>query len=101
MPTEIPSIIFITGLAGLVVILWHSQRKPDDFDLRDVICSWDNKNKKQTVSTSKTLLTGAFLTASYVLIEHYTETAFGLYLTAWVVNGGVVAFAKTRKPPEN
>lgn len=95
---DIPSILFIAGLAGLIVMLWMAQRKPDGFDMRDIICSWDKKHEKQIVSTSKALLTGAFLVSSYVLIAHYTETALGLYLTAFVVNGGVVAWQKSRKP---
>lgn len=92
------SIIFAGLLAFIFLMLFVMQFIKDDFDIRDVICSWDEKNKRKVISTSKSFLAGAFAVSSYVLIEHYSDTALGVYLTAWVANGGVVAWQKTKQP---
>ena len=94
MTIDIPSAIFLSLLLVLGIILVTFQSKDDDFDLRDVICSWNGKTR--AVSTSKTLLAGAFLTSSYYLVKNPTEMAYGAYLLAWVTNAGVVAFQKIK-----
>lgn len=95
------STVFVLLLSVLFVLLWLMQHKktdengnPDTFDLRDIICAWDADKKRQTVSTAKSFLAGTFLVSSYTLIEHYSDTALGIYLGAWVLNGGIVAFQK-------
>jgi hypothetical protein len=90
------SLIFTIVLMAIVLIIIRMQFVNDTFDIRDVICSWDAKSKKQIVSTNKTLLTSCFLVSSYYLVEHPTEAAFGAYLLAWVGNGGIAAWQKSK-----
>lgn len=92
--------IFLAVLIVIVVLLWRMQNKPDNFDLRDIICSWDEEHQKQLVNTSKSILAGTFLTSSYYIIEHPTDMAFGAYLLAWVTNGGIAAWQKTQQQGE-
>lgn len=92
--------IFLAVLIVMSLILWRMQNKDDSFDLRDVICTYDYKLKKQVAQTAKTLLTGGFIVSSYYLIEHPSDTAFGIYIGAWVLNGGVVAFQKAYTAPK-
>lgn len=100
------STIFVAIMIFVILILWYLQRKqkdvngvPDTFDLRDIICSWDAERQRQIVSTPKSFLAGTFLVSSYGLIEHYSDTALGVYLGAWVINGGIVAWQKTQALP--
>ena len=86
------SLIFVGLLAALAMILWYMQHKNDTFDLRDAICNFTDG--KQIVSTSKSLLVGAFLVSSYYLIQNPTDMAFGAYLIGWVTNGGIAAWQK-------
>jgi hypothetical protein len=106
------STVFFVLMLLLFLLLWNMQRRtedaqgnPDTFDLRDIICAWDTDKKRQTVSTAKSFLAGTFLVSSYTLIEHYSDTALGIYLGAWVLNGGIVAFQKVfssqTAPPES
>jgi hypothetical protein len=100
---DIAPSIFIGLLVAALVMLIYAQFKTKDndtFDLRDIICSWDSKSKKQIVSTDKSLLTGAFFASSYVLIMHYTNEAMFAYLTAWVANGGIAAWHKRSAAPK-
>ena len=90
------TIAFITAICFLNVIVMIFQNKNDTFDIRDIICSWDAKSKKQIVSTDKTLLAGAFLTSSYVVIHNYSEVALAAYLAAWVTNGGIASYHKLK-----
>lgn len=84
---------------GLLVILWwHSRR--DYFDLRDALTSPGTDGIRR-VDTSKTILVGAFLTSSYLLADNYSDTAYGLYLGAWILNGGAVLLHKVLKKPDD
>ena len=89
------SIIF--GGLGLValLIIWRMHVADDWFDLRDVISERVSGGK--VVSTSKVLLVAAFCMSAYWITRNYTETALGLFLAAWVVNGGIVAWRKTKQ----
>lgn len=95
------STVFVLLMVIVFGLLWYMQHKTvdekgnlDTFDLRDIICSPDPDTKKQVVNTAKSFLAGTFLVSSYTLIEHYSDTALGVYLGAWVINGGIVAFQK-------
>ena len=94
MTIDIPSAIFLSLLVILGIILVAYQRKDDDFDLRDIICSFNGQTR--AISTSKSLLTGAFLISSYYIVKNPTEIGYGAYLMAWVTNAGVVAFQKIK-----
>lgn len=94
IPASTVSILFGLLLVLLGVILWRMQAQDDTFDLRDVICSWDGE--RQIVSTSKSLLAGAFLASSYYIIQNPSDVSFTAYLTAWVANGGIAAWKKTK-----
>lgn len=98
IPSSTVSILFGLLLILLGFILWRMQSQPDDFDLRDVICSWDGE--RQIVSTSKSLLAGAFLASSYYILRNPSDVSFTAYLTAWVANGGIAAWQKTREMPK-
>lgn len=87
------SLIFVGLLIALAMILWIMQRKADTFDLRDAICTF-TPDGKQIVSTSKSLLAGAFVVSSYYIIKSPSDMAFGAYLLAWVTNGGIAAWQK-------
>ncbi len=91
---DLSTIVFLTTIVILAVILVFFQRKDDDFDLRDIICSWNGKTR--AVSTSKTLLAGTFLVSSYYLIKNPTEISYGAYLAAWVANSGVKSWQSVK-----
>lgn len=95
-PLELPTITavycVVVALAALVAISWH--RSADSFNLQDVVCTWDNG--KRIVSTSKVLLVGSFIVSSYYLIRNPGGTEYAAFLAAWVINGGVVAWRKTK-----
>lgn len=91
---HIPSVLFVAAIAALILILWRMHTAADAFDMRDIIC--EIVDGKRVVSTSKSLLTGAFLFSTYYLIINPGGTEFAAYLAAWVVNGGVVAWRKTK-----
>lgn len=95
IPTEAVSILFILVLALLVLVLRRMQMAKNTFDLKDIICEWTDD--KQIVSTSKSLLTGAFIVSSYFVIKNPSELSYGAYLTAWVVNGGIAAWRKVKE----
>lgn len=88
--------VFLLLLIVLFALLWHMQNKPDSFDLRDIICSWDATAQKQVVNTSKSILAGTFIVSSYYVMEHTSDISFGAYLLAWVTNGGIAAWQKTQ-----
>ena len=88
------SILFFLFLTFLSVIFIRAQFKIDDFDIRDVICSYSNG--RRAISTSKTLLAGTWLASSYYIMVHDDATAFTAYLAAWVLNGGITAWQKTK-----
>ena len=94
MDNSIQSFLFAGILAFIALLLWRGQHKDDGFDIRDIICSYSDG--KQTISTSKTLLAGAFLTSSYYVIHNTSDTSFAAYLAAWVLNGGITAWQKTK-----
>jgi hypothetical protein len=85
--------------AGVLVItacmlVWVQMRK-DQFDLRAIISTY--KDGHYVPVTDKTLLVGCWLVSSYLVIEHYTDTALAAYLTLWVINGGVAGWTKVKK----
>lgn len=80
------SLIFFGLMLLIVLILAIIQFKDDKFDLRDIIC------ENGVISTTKSLLSGAFLTSSYYLIEHGNATVFSAYLLAWVSQSGIKAW---------
>src|SRR5689334_19805884 len=88
----------ILSIGVLVLIWWHS--RDDKFDLRDSITSPGTDGVRR-VDTSKTILVGAFLTSSYLLAENYSDTAYGLYLGAWILNGGAVLLQKVLNKPSD
>jgi heme A synthase len=91
------AMLFVILLLIIAWMLWHSQSVKDDyFDLRDIICSWDDENKRQIVSTNKSLLAGAFLVSSFYVLRNHSDAAFGIYIGAWVLNGGIAAWQKTK-----
>ena len=90
LPTRTVSILFALLIVLLWIILYRAQRAPNTFDLKDVLC--ETVDNKQQVSTTKTLLTGAFLTSSYSLIAHPSDLIYAAYLTAWVTTQGVSAW---------
>jgi drug/metabolite transporter superfamily protein YnfA len=82
--------------AGVVVIVacllvWVQMRK-DQFDLRAIISTY--KDGHYVPVTDKTLLVGCWLVSSYLVIDHYSETALAAYLTLWVANSGIRAIYK-------
>lgn len=95
IPTSAVSILFALLLALLSSILWRIQHATNTFDLKDIICEW--VDGKQIVSTSKSLLAGAFLVSSYYLIKNTSEVSYAAYLAAWVVNGGIAAWRKVQE----
>lgn len=85
--------------AGVLVIVacmlvWVQMRR-DQFDLRAIISTY--KDGHYVPVTDKTLLVGCWLVSSYLVIEHYTDTALAAYLTLWVLNGGVAGWTKVKK----
>ena len=68
-------------------------------DLRDAVTAPGTDGIRR-VDTSKSILVGAFLVSSYWITEHYSETALGLYLGAWVINGGAVLLQKVLIKPQ-
>jgi len=90
LPVRTVSILFALLIALLWIILYRAQRAPNDFDLKDVLC--ETIDGKHEVSTTKTLLTGAFLISSYLAIVHPSDVAYAAYLTAWVSTQGVAAW---------
>jgi hypothetical protein len=94
MDNSIQSFLFAGTLAVIALLLWRGQHKDDGFDIRDIICSYSDG--KQTISTSKTLLAGAFLTSSYYVVKNPSDTAYAAYLAAWVLNGGITAWQRTK-----
>ena len=100
-PSGIVSIIFIVLMMVALGLLFFWQRRADTFDLRDAITAPGPDNVRR-VDTSKAILVGTFLVSSYLVADNYSDAALGVYLTAWVVNGGAVlaykAFAKPNGP---
>jgi len=85
--------------AGVFVIIcgmlvWVQMRR-DQFDLRAIISTY--KDGHYVPVTDKTLLVGCWVVSSYLVIEHYSDTALTAYLTLWVLNGGVAGWAKIKK----
>ena len=89
--------IAISTLAVLLLFYWHYRK--DHFDVRDAITSPGTDGIRR-VDTSKSILVGAFLVSSYWITENYSETALGLYLGAWVINGGAVLLQKVLIKPQ-
>ena len=88
-------VIVVIVVSAALVVWWHTRH--DHFDVRDAITSPGTDGIRR-VDTSKSILVGAFLVSSYWITEHYSETALGLYLGAWVINGGAVLLQKVLLP---
>lgn len=88
-PSGLLSILVIAIILASVAMLirWHFQ--PGDFDLRDALTA-PTPDGKRRVDTSKAILVGVFLVSSYLVADNYSEGALGLYLGAWILNGGAV-----------
>ena len=99
-PSGIVSVIFALIMVGSVAMLVRWQVRRDDFDLRDAITA-PTPDGKRRVDTSKALLVGTFLVSSYLIADNYSDGALGIYLTAWVVNGGAVLAYKAFAPKPN
>lgn len=85
------------GIGLLMLIWWHTRH--DNFDLRDSITSPGTDGVRR-VDTAKSLLVSAFIVSAYWVTENYSDTALGIFLGAWVINGGVVVLQKVFKPAE-
>jgi len=96
LPTNAVTLIVGILIVVSLLILWQWQRQKDDFDLRDALTAPGTDGIRR-VDTSKTILTGTFLVSSYLLADNYSDTALGVYLGAWVVNGGAVLAYKAWK----
>jgi len=96
LPTNAVTVIFGFLIIGALWLLWVWQRRKDNFDLRDALTSPGTDGVRR-VDTSKTLLVGVFLVSSYLVSDNYSDTALGVYLGAWVINGGAVLAYKAWK----
>ena len=83
----------IVVLVGMMLV--RMQMRKDNFDFRAIISTW--KDDHYVPTTDKTLLVGCWLVSSYAVMEHYSDTALGAYLTIWVLNGGIAAWSKVKK----
>jgi hypothetical protein len=92
---SITTFLFAGVLGVVAVLLMWVQMRRDKFDLRAIISTY--KDGHYVPVTDKTLLVGCWVVSSYLVIEHYTETALSAYLAFWVINGGVAALAKIGK----
>lgn len=90
-----PTTVFALLGALAMLILWRMHKADDWFDLRDII-SERLPGGVKVVSTAKSLLVASFAMSAYWITRNYTETALGLFLAAWVANGGIVAWRKTK-----
>jgi hypothetical protein len=98
LPSGIVGIIFLVLMLIAVVMLWKWQMTKDDFDLRDAITA-PQPDGARRVETSKFILVGTFLVSSYLIADNYSDTALGVYLGAWVINGGAVLLFKVFNKP--
>ena len=96
IPTNVVTLIFGGLLVFVLLLLWRWQTRKDDFDLRDAI-TVPGPDGIRRVDCSKSLLVGTFLVSSYLVADHYTDTALTIYLGAWVINGGAVLAYKAWK----
>ena len=97
LPTNTVTIIFalLFVLAGVLLYRWHTHE--DNFNLKDALTSPGTDGIRR-VDTSKSVLVGTFLVSSYLVADNYSDTALGVYLGAWVINGGAVLAYKAFKP---
>lgn len=86
------SIFFVGILVFIFVFLVWAQFRRDMFDVRAFVCEY--KNGQMIPATDKGILVGCWIISSYLVIQHYSDTALGAYLTIWVVNGGFAAIKK-------
>lgn len=89
-----PTTVFVLLVVLAMLILWRMHVADDWFDLRDIIAERSAQGK--VVSTSKSLLVASFVMTAYWITMHYSEAALAVFTAAWVVNGGIVAWRKTR-----
>jgi hypothetical protein len=94
------SIFFACFLAFIFLLLVWSQFTNPEFDIMDMVYTYDASLKRKSLNTAKTLLTGAFITSTFYVIKHDSDAAFFAYLTAWVANGGIYAWSKPKTKSE-
>lgn len=87
--------VFVGILMLVMCMLVWVQMRRDKFDMRAVISTY--KDDHYVPVTDKTLLVGCWLVSSYLVIEHYSETALTAYLGLWVANGGIAGWTKVKK----
>ena len=84
--------VFI-GLAIIILgMLTYAQFQKDEFDVRGWICNY--VDGKMIPAPDKTILMGSWIFTSYLLFEHYTESAMTMYITLWIINGGAMILGK-------
>ena len=88
--------IALATLAVCLLVYWHT-RKDNTFDVRDAITSPGTDGVRR-VDTSKSLLVSAFCVSSYWVTENYSDTALTVWLSAWIINGGIVVLQKVMLP---
>ena len=96
LPTNAVTVTFVLLIIAAIWLLWVWQKKKDNFDLRDALTSPGSDGIRR-VDTSKSLLVGVFMVSSYLVADNYSDTALGVYLGAWVINGGAVLAFKAFK----
>lgn len=89
------TIVFAWVLVAVVGVLVRLQMRKDEFDLRAIISTY--KDGHYVPVTDKSLLVGCWVVSSYLVIEHYSDTALAAYLTLWVANGGISGWTKVKK----
>lgn len=86
------SIFFACFLGYLFILMVWMQLRNPEFDILDIVYSYDKATKKKALNTAKCMLVGSFITSSYYIIQHGDNNSLGVYLLAWVGNGGIYAY---------
>jgi hypothetical protein len=94
------SIFFTCFLIFIFCLLVWSQFTNPEFDIMDMVYTFDKATKRKSISPAKALLVGTFITSTYYVIRHDSDGAFTAYLVAWVTNGGIYVLGKRPPKPE-
>ena len=97
LPSNPVTLIIGTLIIVGLLLLWQWQTQKNSFDLRDAMTAPGTDGIRR-VETGKAILCGTFLVSSYLVADNYSDTALGVYLGAWVINGGAVLVYKVFKP---
>jgi hypothetical protein len=95
---SVATFLFAGMIVAIIILLTWMQMLDDKFDLRAIISTY--KDGHYVPTTDKTLLVGCWIVSSYAVFEHYSDSLMGVYLGAWVLNGGVAAWSKARADKE-